>query len=277
MAVLSGIGGVVDGHNTIRTWTVTTTADVQSLVASNTKIGTMVLAGNKDWSGSFTGYGHTPAVLPGAGFTFTGTIDGTNGATGTAIVDSVEIVIDIEAGAPISYTVNFSSNGALSLGAAAATDVTTPDPPTSIGCQVETGTMVAVPVWSDITDVRTVTITITADNQSYVSSETAGETLRFAGNISATIAISVYEDDFADLPALNAENGLRVYVTATTYWLFDYVVWGEASDLTVDRESAAVVGATLNAIWTAYGDIDSGTITEGNIDQPSTTAFWPAP
>lgn len=275
MGVLSGIGGAVDGIPCVRTWTISTTADVQNAVCSASKQGTIVIDGNEDWSGSFTSYGHTPTRMPQDTFTFTGSIDGTNGATGAAIVDSVEISIDIEAGGIIMLTTNFSGNGAVTLGAAVATDSTTPSLSSSIGTKVEVGTMVASPVYTEITDVRTVTITITADNQSYVSSATSGQTKRTAGNISATIAVTVYDDDFGDLPAVNDDNRLRVYVDATTFWLFEFVKWAEASDLTVDREAAAIVGATLNAQWSAFSPVD-GTSTEGQIVQPDTTVWWPA-
>jgi len=273
MGVLSGIGGAVDGEACVRTWTIATTADVQNAVCSASKQGTIVIDGNEDWSGSFTQYGHTPNRMPQDSFTFTGSIDGSNGAVGTAIVDSVEITIDIEAGAIIGIVTNFSGNGAVTLGAAVASDSTTPDPATSIGCKVEVGTMVGSPVWTEITDVRTVTITITADNQSYVSSSTAGKTKRTAGNISAAIAVTVYEDDFADLPAVNSDARMRVYVNATEFWLFEFVRFGEASDLTVDRETAALVGATLNASWTGFAEVD-GSMTEGQIVEPDTTKWW---
>lgn len=273
MAVLSGIGGAVDGVETMRTWTVNHSADLQAIVASNTDQGTIVLDGNTDWTGSYTSYGHTPVRMPQDGFTFTGSIDETNGATGTAICDSIEIVNDIETGAVIAHTVNFSANGALSLGAAAAADASTPDPPTSIGTDVQVGTAVGVPVWTALTDVRGWTLTLTADNQNYVSSDTSGGNLRLAGNISGTIAVPVYEDDFADLPTVNSHSYIRLYVTATTYWDIGFVQWGEASDLMVDREAAAVIGATLNGQWTGWASVDAAS-TKGYIKDPSTAAWW---
>lgn len=276
MSVISGIGGVVNGASAVRVWTISSTADIQAAVASNTKAGTVLADGNEDWTGNYTAYGATPASMPGEALAFTGTIDGTNGATGTAIVDSVEIVVDIEAGAIIGHTVNFSGNGALTLGAAVATDTTDACMPSSIGCKVELGSMIAVPVWTAIDDVRTVTLTITADNQSYVSSSTSGGVRRTAGNISAAVAITVYTDDFAGLPAVNDENRCRIYVDATTYWLVEFIKFGEASDLAVDREGAAVVGATLNAQFTGFADI-AGTCTEGEITDPASATFWPAP
>ena len=273
MAVLSGIAGAVDGINTARTWTITHSADSQAFVASNTLEGTIVLDGNLDWSGSYTAYGHTPVRMPQDSFTFTGSIDGTNGAAGEAICDSVEIVNDIEPGALIAHTVNFSRNGALTLGASVAVDVTTPDVPTSIGTDVQVGTAVAAPVYTPLTDVRGWTLTITADNKPYVSSDTAGGNLRLPGNISATISVPVFEDDFADLEAVNTHSYIRLYVTATTYWDIGFVQWGEASDLMVDVEGAEVIGAVLNGQWSGFALVDAAQA-KGYIKKPDTTTWW---
>lgn len=275
MSILNGIGGAVNGKTDIRQWQISSSSDLQKYVASNTKGGSGRLAGNGDWQGNYNAYGHSPSTLPGESLAFQGSIDGTNGAVGTAICDSVEITIDIEAGAIISHVVNFSSNGALSLGAAAASDATVPDPPTAIGCKVELGTLVAAPVWTEITDVRTVTLTITAENTPYVSSSTAGGTRRLAGNVDWTCSISVYEDDFSDLPAVDDEKAIRIYVTGALYWLLEWGIFGEVSDLLVDRESAANVGATLNLSMKGYADVDAAA-TEGSITEPDSTVFWPA-
>ncbi len=272
--VLGGSAGAVNDVDTVGNWSVTSTADLQAVIASNTKKGTVLLDGNTDWSGSWVAYKGTPDYKPGDTLTFTGSIDGTNGATGSVMVDSIEIVIDIEAGGVITATVNFSGNGALTLGAAAATDATTPDPPTSIGTKVELGTMVAVPVWTEVDDVRTVTLTLTRDNQAYVSSSTSGATKRIAGNWSATVAMTVYEDDWADIETINAEKRMRIYVDSTTYWLVEFVKLAEASDLTVDIEAGALIGATQNFQWTAYADV-AGSQTEGEITDPGSTTWWP--
>lgn len=274
MGVISGIGGAVDSTGTVRTWQVSATNDVQSVYASNTKGMPVVQAGNDDWSGSYTAYGHTPAVMPGDGFTFTGSVDGTNGVTGTAIVDSVEIVINIEGGEKIGHTVNFSGNGDLSKGAAAATDATSPDTPTSIGTKCEIATPDASPTYSEISDVRQMTLTITSENPDYVSSSTSGGTRRTAGNLSATVSISVYTDDFDTLPDEGEVVGMKIYVNATEFWDLDWIRVSDISDMGADIEGAALVEATINGSYTGFTTI-STTVTEGSITQPDATEFWP--
>lgn len=275
MSVISGKSGAVDGAGTVRDWSVSSSADIQAYIASNTSGGTGRLAGNKDWSGSYKAYGHTPANLPGASFTFTGSVDGTNGVTGTARVDSVDIECDIEGGGIISHTVNFSSNGALTLGSAAATDATVAIPPSAIGCDVQLGTVASSPSWTPVTDVRSWTLTLTADNQSYVSSDTAGETKRNEGNLDATVSYSVYEGDPSGLPAVNSIAAIRLYTSASAYWELLWVMFGEASDIQTDIEGGSLVGATLNASMNAVATVGE-TDTVGTIKTPAEATIWPA-
>jgi len=276
MAVLAGVAGAVDGSNAIRVWSVSTTNDLQAYVHSGTQQGTGRLAGNGDWSGNYTAYGHTPDVMPGETFTFTGSIDGTNGATGSALVESVEIAWDIEAGTIIQHVVNFASNGALTLGAAAATDVVVPDPPTSIGCKLTLAAPAATPAFSEVTDIRTMTLTITSSNPSYASSTTAAATKRLRGNIDFTFTFSVYEDDFADIPAAGDIQSARVYVDATTFWDLNWIMFGEASGLEVDIEGPGIVGATLNSSMNGFTGI-AATPTVGFIKTPAAVTYWPIP
>jgi len=274
MGVLSGILGAVDGKKSVRSWTITTTNEIAAFVTSGGKHGTGRIAGNGDWNGSYEALGHTPEVMPGEALVFTGTIDGTNGATGTAIVDSVTINWDQEGGAPITHTVNFSSNGALTLGAAAATDVVVPTPVPSVACKVMLDLVGGTP--AELVDVRNMSLTITAGNAAYKSSSSAGGTLRTAGNIDFTLSISVYTDDFANLPAAGDVKEVHLYVDDTLFWSLKWVIFGDASDLKVDVEEAAIVSATLNGAMNGTALLVA-TQTLGEIAQPGPTVWWPTP
>jgi len=226
MSILSGKAGAVDGAAIVRNWNISTTADTQAYVASNTQGGTGRQIGNTDWSGAYDAYGHTPANMPGETFEFKGSVQGTTGAVSPAsgaIVESVVITCDIEGGGILSHVVNFAGNGVLTKGAAVATDPTALIPTSSIGCDAQLGTLAASPVYTAITDVRGWTLTISAANQSYVSSDTAGGTKRTMGNIDATLSISVYESDLTALPVENDINAIRLFVDASTHW---EILWG---------------------------------------------------
>jgi hypothetical protein len=68
---------------------------------------------------------------------------------------------------------------------------------------------------------------------------------------------------------------VRVYVDATTFWEFDAVLFESITDLTIDRENAAVVGFTANAQFTGFYQRDTSWIT-GKITKPSEDIWWPA-
>jgi len=275
MAVLSGIGGAVNGVGGIGNWSIQTAADVQAFQNSGTGGGTGRQIGNKDWSGSYKAYGDTPASMPGEALSFIGSIEGTTGAAGTAIVDGVDIECDIKGGGVLSHTVNFSGNGALTEGAAVAVDATVDIPGSAIGCKAAFGTVAASPVWTDIIDVTGWKLSITAANQAYVNSSTGGLILRKPGNIDATFSISVELATLATLTAINTIAGVRLFTSSTLHW---QILWGiimDHSDITIDVESQAIVAATMNMALAGLANV-GGTDTIGSITNPASGVFWPA-
>lgn len=278
MSVIKGFGGAVDGVDTVRNWKIASSQDLQRYVASNTKGGSARLAGNGDWNGTYDSYGFLPDKMPGDSFTFGGSLDGTNGVTGEAMVKEVVIVVDVEAGTIISHVATFESNGALTLGAVAATDVTVPSPPSSIGCKLELSEVLATPSFSEVNDVRTMTLTITRSNAPYVSSSTAGGTKRVAGNWDFTFNYTVYEGDPANLIAAGAIKHVKMFVTNTLFWELKWVRYADVSDVECDIEGEGLVGATQNTSMHGYTDVAT-TPTEGYIKTPATSpaTIWPVP
>ena len=277
MSVFNGISGVVNGQHTVRTWNVTTTADINPIYASNTKAAPIRLDGNQDWSGEFTAYGFQPVLTPGEFFKFQGSTDGTQGVTseaGGAIVDTITINGDIEAGTAIEYTVAFSGNGTLIAETAAITDAVCPDIINSIGSYITTEEVGDATAEDTLSDVRTWSIVLSADNQSYVSSDTAGQTKRLAGNIDATISATIYEADFTEVIPPNTEKIVRIFAADGTYWEFQWILFNEDSGYEVDIEGATIVNYTLNGAFSGYTNI-SDVCTEGAIVQPDTTDLWP--
>lgn len=255
MSVLSGISAVVNGQHTVRKWSISSSADIQTIFASNTKGGPVVLDGNKDWSGSFEAYGFQPVLSPGESFEFLGSVDGTSGVISEAdgaIVDSIVISADIEAGTPISYVVNFSGNGTLTTDATAVADETIPCPLSAIGAYLTLTDVAGILEPVPLTDVRTFSITLTAANQSYVSSDTEGYTKRLAGNFSATVSVSLYESDFDEVIQPNSCYILSIIASDETYWDFSWIVFNEAAGFDVDREGAALIGYSLGGAFTGY-------------------------
>lgn len=275
--VYSGRQGAVNGHTNIAQWSASVAVDLQKVRSSATKGGTVALDGNTDWSGNFRGFGGQPAIMPGETFTFTGSGDGTLGVTGPAICENVEVVIDIESGAPVSYTVNFAGNGAPTLGAAAATDTTAPDVSdlSSIGCKIQQSAALDAPSFAVIPDVATITVRITSENPAYVSSSTAGAKKRFGGNIDAEVSYKIYEGSPADLIAPNSVKALRVFVNATEFYEFNWMKYGNIDGFDVNRDSVNVVSCTQNSAMRGFTDTDATPDKEGSIKLPDATTWWP--
>ena len=275
MSVTSGIYGCIDGVHTVRNWRISLSADVQKVIASNTAGNALRLAGNKDWSGSFETFGGQPVLKPGESFTFTGKATGAWGVVGPAIVDQVEIRWDIEGGGPIVTTTTFSANGALERQFVSASDFTDPEPESSVGCKIEYAAPATSPQFNDIPDVRTVTLTMTSDNQSYVSSSTAGETKRMAGNWDVTLSIAVYESALGEAWIFppNSIRALRLYINDTEFWLLSWMMFHEMSDIEVNRETGALIGFTYNAGFTGFA-YEGASLLSGEIVTPDLTSWW---
>lgn len=269
MGVISGKRAVMASVGSLRRWTIRRNIDPKSAYASSTDGMPIVVVGNKDWSGSAEFYGYTPAIMPGAGFTFQGNPDtGTTGIwTGTAIVDSISVSIPVESGEPISGVINFSGNGELTTSTATISDATSPTMyPSKSRAVLFAGT--------DVANVVQMDFTISAANQQYAtggSSGTSGIIKRVAGNLSASGSFRVKEGLPSAVLAYGTFDILKYYVTASLFWEFKYAVIG-GNDHQGERESGAIPTYTYD--WTYSGFSEDGA-TKGYIKNPATTAFWP--
>jgi hypothetical protein len=268
MAVLSGKSAAINGFSTLRNWNVNQTDSESSGFSFNSNPAQFGFAGNKDWNGSAQFYGNEPPVMPGAAISFIG-YTGTNRWTGDAICESITLDCDIEGGGILGGTINFAGNGALAPGAGAAvTDSTAPAAASSIGCKAswDTGSEV------DISDVRSWSLTITANNPSYASSTTAGIIKRVFGNWTATASVTLYEASSTAIIAPGTFGVLRLYVNASDAWEFEWMIQKNPAQ-TFDQEGAAVTGATYAFNYTGFKDV-SGTFTKGSIVRPVSGAWF---
>lgn len=270
MAVTSGLGGAVNGFDTVRGWRVVESDAGPEFVASNSDGMQASLAGNKDWTGSIELYGYAPAFLPGEALTFAGW-NGTSRATGDALVESVALNCDIEAGGVINHTLQIAGNGALSKNTTSVTDSGVPSAYTSIGCKASFDAA-GGSSYTDIDDVRTWSLNIACSLQPYVSSGTAGVVKRTAGPLSGTASLSVYQGTVGSLPSVGTIGSLRLYVSATAYYqlLYARVMSIEPA---ADIEGGGNNGATIQYAYSGFKRI-AGTMTKGSITKPDTTVYW---
>jgi len=279
MSELSGLLGMVNGEKTVRNWRISETASLPPYAASNTHGIVGHVRANRDWSGSFELYGDLPAVLPAENFTFLGSIDGAKGVSGPAIVDEVVINYDIEGGAPVSCTVNFSGNGALLVNQTAAlSDTDLPTIYAGIDTSLELATMGASD-WNTAAapaHLRTMSLTLSASNVSYASSDTEGWIKRKRGNITVSFSYSVYAEDeeLANYVAANTLCKVELFSNAARSWILEGCLMESISDVVVDIEGPAMVGFTQAGKFCAHF-LKNSTWTEGEIIAPDASTYWP--
>lgn len=279
MGIHSGKFGVVNGHSTIRNWTVTEARNNVRYRASNTRGGSARVPGIHTWSGSFGGYGGLPLVMPGEIFTFAGytapanNVLGANGQriTGQAIVDNIAITWDWAGGNPLSYQVNFSGHlDPAWTSAAALSDSTIPEIEPICDklfeFSVDDGS-----TFAELEDLTTATLTLTAENQAYVNSSTNCYTGRVAGPFDWTLAVTQQSDVRAGGDFDIGDNlVLRAYTSATEYWLLKWGMVKDFTGLNVDRESGAILQRTINLEMNGFV---GGVV--GEVEKPGAVAFWP--
>lgn len=286
MSVVSGKDGAVDAIDSVGRWNISSSADMPAIIASNTKGGPVRLAGNKDWTGLYKAFGHTPLKFPGDIFTFTGKMDVKSGGPDTVIgvqgscmVRQAVIVVDVEAALAISHEVSFEADAALTYldNITLFSDVTIPAPFTSISMKVEVSDPLATPVFGDVSDIRVVTLTLTRNNPSYVSSDTAGQTRRSVGNFDVELAYSAYQADPTKYIQPNTIKHVRVHTEIPAkFWDLKWMRFGEITDAQVDNESGDHIGATQNCKMHGFAEVPAGgAVVEGAIITPGVVTIWP--
>lgn len=283
MTIHSGKFAAIDGFDTVAMWSLNEQQAPAKGVASNTAFGPVRRAGVRSWSGTYKGYGGTPALLPGQLAAFVGYGAPTNDISGNGLrysgnimADTVTITWNWRTGELISHTVNWSGDLALTIAdGAAVVDVAIPDMPSVVLAKVEwkpaaSGILTAFP------NVSQATLALSAQNQPYVNSSTviAGKlwTGRRSGPIDWSCAIQ-QDDDIrvgATVPQIADDVELKLFVDAATFWLLK---WGHVRDytgLTANRETGAIISRTCNIDMTAHDGTTLGVITK-----PDAANYWP--
>ncbi len=207
---LNAYAGSLANVSGCRAWQLGRKARPQTFVDSGTGGGTGRRSGNADWSGTIDCNGAVPAYLPGDDLPFCGSLDGSTGVSGDAIVDQVAITWDLAAAKVIQHTIAISGNGPLSEGTAAAGSAGVALPQHSKDLQV----LLADPggsTWTPLAHVQQATLTLRAANVAYVEN---GIVYRRRGNLDWSLAVPLLIDDQGPgvLPALSAVKGVQIFV-----------------------------------------------------------------
>lgn len=270
-------------------WNIDPSDAVLKKITSATRGAAVRLKGNEDWSGSFVANGTLPTVLPGDQFVFEGVISGDGGigaadfvVQGTARCSELVVTVNFVSGEPISHAVSFQSDGTLTytentqVELAGALDADAFVVPVGAVQKVTYTAMPAAPGSIDtvLPDVQTVTITLTSNNVPRITSSTAGVVLHDRGTPDATVSIAVLEAS----PLLWWKNGavfaLKVHVTGSTDWEFQFLYVEKLSNVQVDPDSNEIVGVTYEMGFCSVAATDTAN-TPGVIIAPSGSDWYP--
>lgn len=289
MAVHSGRFGVVNSVSTVGEWAVNDAGSLAEAVASNTAYGTARRPGVEEWNGHYQNYGVQPPVgqMPGDVINFTGyTAPDSDIAgvglqySGVAYLKQLAISWNWAAAEIINMTTDF--DGHLALTSTPSTgptlDASAPNFP-QIGGTFFQFSPDGV-TWTTWTDLVNATWTLKNSVQPYVNSGTfiAGTPGRFWTGRRVGIfdwSLSAVEQNTDRSRFTKGQQlWLRLYVTATTYWLLKYGVVREFTNITIDRKTGKIISQTVN-IDGNVSDFATGAL--GTITKPDGTVFWPIP
>jgi len=282
MGVHSGKFGTVNGVSNVRNWTIEDEQELTKYVSSATGLGAGRNAGVESWSGGYSQYDAEPAAMPGDTISFIGytapttDVAGTNGVryTGTAVIDQVEIVWDWTTNAKIVSNTTFIGHLALVVAdGVAVVDAGAVTAASTSGGKIEYGVDIAV-AQTEWTNVTGITLTITAENVTYVNSSTviAGVVWQGvkAGTIDFTLTVTEEDDDRTKL-IKGALTELRLYINATEYYQLIQARVKSFTGLSVDEESGAILSQTVNLEMAAA---DAAGVV-GTIKLPDLSTWWP--
>ena len=271
MGILSGnVSVIANGTgtplSTARTWSVNPTVTMASGVASGTKGAPVLTPAISDFTGTVTGYGPQPPILPGSAFSFrgyTGVASPGDGYTGASIAESVTISANPDTADYIEWTMNFAGNGALSRGVefTETQDASTQTMQTSKALKVEYNSVEIAPVlnWS---------ITLTRVLQPYTNA--SGVIQRVASLYTATATWAALEADSGAIPTEGLIKAAKFYTDASNYWDFQYGAL-TTNPATFDIEGGTLSGYTASLEWSTR---DDGGTHDGTIVAPDSTVWF---
>jgi hypothetical protein len=276
MGVAMGTNGVVNGANTVRKWTVDYIEDDRPYAATNTAAGTDRNCGIVDWTGQYSAYGGTPITFPGDALSFIGAGIATDGASGTAICERLQVAFDQENVDYCQHLVHFGGNGALTLGTIAPqSDATIPD----LYCG---GGMILKADGDEVPDVRRGSLDFMRmhgippgqiGNRPYSSSSTPGAIRRVKSRLDWRGFFDMYVATYQaldDLFAVQTAYNWQFYVNATQYWDLN---WGRIvrfEKLGADVEGSELLGVRVHIAMKG----NSGT-SRGYVKSPGNVSRWP--
>lgn len=272
--------------STVKSYAITRkTSQPHSGVTSNSRAGTLAVAGALDWSASCVSWALVPPIVPGQGGTFKGCQGGGCGETdfiiqeGACVCSELSTTIDIKTRAPIEWNYTFQGNGALeeSTQDSRMIDTTTPmvvRPKTADFVVKKADKDGSSDITIDDWNLAQISFTMSSEvSGGGATSSSNGWLKRLAGPMNFTFEMTFENDRLADLNfdvddelsfKIALDNGKEINVS----WIH-ITGFGEA---TLDNSSAEPISIPASGTMSAYSLNGGGygTVEIGGVQ------VWPA-
>jgi hypothetical protein len=286
MGVISGKLGNLEGVNTYRNANITDVSNLKELRHAGTQGGIQRLIGVKDWNGTWDEFGMVPTWFPGEEVTYQQSIDGTSTAgkivKGTALVTQVVITIPVGGQEPPTITGTFRGVTAISYSATDA--MTTPTaqiiPPAKGICVQLADQTPDSPSFVAEANTNNIVITLSIEAKEFNDCSTLGIMDALDGGFDANVTYTRYIDDWSLLPSKDTPYSCKIGLDSvdTTFYLFDYMLVGDVTNIGVNPETGDIVEVTIPLLHSQIETIGTTTptATKGSIKKPDTTTWRPA-
>jgi len=271
-------GGAATVVPTFRSATITKVSGIQELVHAGTRGGRQRFAGVKDWNGSYEEYALVPTFFPGAEVEFIGSIDGTKGYKGAALV--TQTVITIPVGTKGSPTVVGTFRGIEALDDADTTAVALPTVvavPSTEGICVQLAALAAEPVYANQDGTNEIVITLSIEDQPFHHCGSSGVMDALEGLWDANVTYKRYVDDINTLPTEGDPYHVRIPIEAdgSPYYQFEYMRVGDLSDIVFNRESGELLNVSIPLMMSMIETIGATVTVGSGVTIPAGTVWRP--
>lgn len=288
MGYISGKGGAVNGVPEVRVWDMNAES-IGGPYASSASAGAVDrIVGSNDWTGRYGAYGDMPAVLFDDSFAFVGSVDGSVGVYGTAVVTQIRIDIEIpqepsQPPTPIAHVVEFKANGVLHKGAAVAADATVPNPPNPKDLNIQYAVPAASPSWIDLNgSVHRASLILRRPTPVYRRGKGYGFTNRVTGHFDAHLEFGCYVSAFTSTLEEGEIYGIKLYTSPTRTWLIDWMLCEALNEMKTPIEEAGFIEAGTRALVSMNPRLSLKSVTlidavatRGSITAPDSSVIWP--
>jgi len=281
VSVHSGRYGLVNGASTVSNWQINDAQNLAKAVASNTAFATASRKAIEDWTGSFKFFGHTPPVMPGESFTFSGYTAPDNDQygngliySGTALVSQFTLNFNWQSGEILNGQIDFGGHLALTTSTGAPPlDASTPVLNSIANCKVSYSTNDST--YNDLANVAQATLTITNALQTYVNSSSVVSsrvwTGRKAGIMDWNLSITQQDND-RSVFTKGDQVSWKLFVDATTFWALRFGLIKDFTGIQIARDTGAIIQQTIAVEGNAVNS-SSGAL--GSIVKPNLSTWWP--